>query len=125
MNLQAITVGIISAVNPQVICTIRKSTGYTVSNFKQVPTYALFPNIPCQLQPLSNSDLKQVDGLNLQGVHQGIWINGGLAGVVRVSAKGGDVVITPDEKIWLVVQVLEEWVNDGWCHAVLTLQDGH
>ncbi len=41
-----------------------------------------------QIQPLSIPDLKQIEGLNIQGDKKAIYINGALDGVIRVTLKG-------------------------------------
>ncbi|QPF81674.1 hypothetical protein IC762_17775 [Bradyrhizobium genosp. L] len=81
--------------------------------------------VQAQVQALSGRDLRQLEGLNLQGTLKSIYLNGDLAGAVRVSVKGGDLVTLPDGSVWLVTVVPEPWnLTAGWTHAVLTLQDG-
>lgn len=127
MNLQAITVGVISAINPQVNCTLKMSTGYsTLPDGTRVPTYALFPNLPCQIQPLSTDDLMQMErpgvasGLNLQGQHKAVYLNGTWEGLNRNAIKGGDLFEEPDGTIWLVTIQLEDWPD--WSKFACTLQ---
>lgn len=122
MNLHSIVRGSITAINPDVVVTVRLSQGFTVDdNFRQVPTYRTFTGVRAQVQPLSTDDLGQVDALNLQGTHRTIYLNGAVAGLVRATSQGGDVVMTPDNRQWLITMVPEQWPD--WCHAVMTLQD--
>lgn len=95
MNLQAIAVGAISAVNPQVSSVIQISTGSTIDRAgKRTPTFRKVVGVPVQVQPMTKDDLHQVEGLNLNGTKRGIYVNGRVDGLVRVERKGGDL-ITP------------------------------
>lgn len=131
MDLQAIANGIISFVNPNVLCTVTQSTGYSNNAAGQpIPTYAPpVPNVSGQLQPLTSKDLRQLEGLNLQGYQRAIYFSGRVDGLVRATMQGGDLITTPDGNVWLVTIVLEQWSGDGgtgapWCKVAVTLQDG-
>lgn len=120
MDLRGIANQVSNAVNPNVIVTVTRSTGYTVgAGLKQVPTYAAPVTGPAQVQALDNGELRQIEGLNLQGVIRGIYLRGVLAGVIRPDSKGGDLV-TIGAEIWLVVKVLETWPL--WTKAVIVRQ---
>lgn len=127
MDLRGIANSVSNAVNPNMIVSVTRSTGYTVgAGLKQVPTYAAPVTGPAQLQALDSSELRQLDGLNLQGVIRGIYLRGVLAGVIRPDSTGGDLVIiaapAPVQYIgtWLVVKVLETWPL--WTKAVIVRQ---
>lgn len=78
-----------------------------------------------QVQPLTKSDLMQLDGLNINGDKKAIYLNGAIDGVVRVKLKGGDLIDMPDGQVWLVVQNLEGFdATAGWTKAAMVLQDG-
>jgi hypothetical protein len=122
MNLQAIAVGPISVVNPQVPLSIQISTGNIVNPDGTVtPTY-LPPvlNVSGQVQNLTYKDLYQLEGLNLQGLKRAIYINGLSQANVRLTQQGGDLITTPDGNIWLVAQVLELWQD--WSKVAVVLQ---
>ena len=122
MDLRSIANGVASAVNPNVTVSVQRSTGYTVgAGHKQVPTYAAAVVGPAQVQALDGVDLKQLDGLNIQGTMRAIYLRGALAGVVRPSGEGGDL-ITIGSQTWLVTKVLESWPN--WTKAAIVLQGG-
>lgn len=81
--------------------------------------------ILAQVQALSSRDLRQIEGLNLQGTLRSIYLNGALDGVVRVLLKGGDLVTLSDGSVWLVTLVPEPWnLTAGWTRALITLQNG-
>lgn len=122
MDLRGIANGVSSAVNPNAIVTVRRSTGFTVgAGRKQVPSYANDVSGPAQIQALDSVDLKQLDGLNIQGTLRAIYLRGSLAGVIRPEGVGGDLVLTDSgTKTWLVVKVLESWPN--WTKAAICLQ---
>ena len=120
MDLRGIANGVSSTVNPNKTVTVRRSTGYTIgAGRKQVPGYADPVTGPGQIQALDANDIKQLDGLNIQGTVRAIYLRGVLAGVVRPDGTGGDLVEV-DGKTWLVVKVLEGWPT--WTKAAIVLQ---
>ena len=122
MDLLAITSGAIDLITPRVLMTVKISTGNTISpDGTPVPSYATPFDVLAEIQPLSTKDLRQIDGLNLQGTLQAMYIEGQISGIVRVDNKGGDLVIDGSGKTWLVNTVLESWPN--WCKVVVTLQN--
>lgn len=122
INVRAIANATIQPINSNRTVTVLRSTGYTIgAGRKQVPTYAAPVTGPAQLQPMSGDDLKQIDGLNVQGTLQAIYLRGALAQVVRPNETGGDIVQI-DGSDWLVVKVLEAWPT--WTKAVIVLQGG-
>ena len=120
MDLRGIANGVSSTVNPNKTVTVRRSTGYTIgAGRKQVPGYADPVTGPAQIQALDANDIKQLDGLNIQGTARAIYLRGVLAGVVRPDGTGGDLVEIGAET-WLVVKVLEGWPT--WTKAAIVLQ---
>ena len=120
MDLRGLANGVTSTVNPNKTVTVRRSTGYTIgAGRKQVPGYADPVTGPAQIQALDANDIKQLDGLNIQGTVRAIYLRGILAGVVRPDGTGGDLVEV-DGQTWLVVKVLEGWPT--WTKAAIVLQ---
>lgn len=120
MLLREIANQAIQPVNPDIQVEVLVSAGYAVgAGMKQTPSYAAPVAGPAQLQALDADDLKQLDGLNVQGTVKAIYLKGVLAGVVRPDQKGGDIVRI-DGRTWLVVKVLEGWAN--WTKAAIVLQ---
>ncbi len=116
-----------TTVNPNVVVSVLKSTGYTAgAGARQVPSYATAIIGPVQIQALDGDDLKQLDGLNIQGTIRALYGNGFMAGVLRPNQEGGDIVkITdmsgfPGARDWLVVKVLEGWPT--WTKVAIVLQ---
>lgn len=132
MNLHQIISGNITVVNPFLGVTVQSSAGYTTApDGKQIPAYdPPVDDVPAQIQALTYRDLVQIDGLNLNGTKRAIYLNGTMNGVVRVLAKGGDLITVPagtlpqfsDDTVWLVALVLEQW--DSWVKVAVVLQDG-
>lgn len=121
MNLNNVVSGAIGAVNPRVRCTLRISTGSTeLPDGTREPKYNFVPNVWCQIQPLSTSDLRKLDGLNLQSIGRAIYLNGNIEGVDRAALKGGDLFMQPDGTEWLVTMVLEHWPS--WSKCAVTQQ---
>ena len=122
MNLNAIVSRAISAINPNQLVTVQASTGYvTNADGSRTPSYLPAVKVRGQLQPLSYSDIQQIEGMNLQGVRQRIYLNGSIEGLVRGKKAGGDLITTPDGRVWKVALVTEAWPD--WTSAVVTLQD--
>lgn len=126
MNLHGIVASAIGSVNPNVPATLQISTGSTTQpDGTPVPTYATPITGTAQVQALSYMDLKQVDGLNLNGTRRAIYFYGAVNGVVRASNKGGDLITLTDGHnvgVWLTALVLEQWPD--WVKVVATLQNG-
>jgi hypothetical protein len=123
MNLHGVVMGAIGAVNPFLVVSVKRSTGFTTVNFKQVPAYASPVNMMAQVQPLTFKDLQQLDGINVNGAQKAIYINGSVAGVNRANMTGGDLVTLPDSTLWLVTLVLEGYsLTAGWTKAAITQQ---
>jgi hypothetical protein len=121
MDLRSISNSVSSTVNSNETVTVLRSTGYTIGiGRKQVPSYAAPVTGPAQVQALDGSDLKQLDGLNIQGNLRAIYLRGSLIGVSRPETKGGDIVQRGAQS-WLVVKVLETWPM--WTKAVIVLQE--
>lgn len=122
MDLRSIANAGSSVVNPNEIVTVIRSTGYTIgAGAKQTPTYADPISGDANVQALDSDDLKQLDGLNVQGVLRAIYLRGTLSGVIRPNQTGGDIVKRKNgSETWLIVKVLESWPN--WTKAVIVLQ---
>jgi hypothetical protein len=109
MNLQGQVSRCVTAVNTTQYITIMQSAGYTTdTDGTQDPAYTNFTNVPAQVQALSGEELRQVDGLNLQGIKQAVYIAGSWAGIVRKTGRGGDMLVI-NGVTWLVAMVLENW----------------
>lgn len=122
MDLRGLANGVTSTINPNETVTVLRSTGYTIgAGAKQVPAFAGPVTGPAQVQALDANDIKQLDGLNIQGTIRAIYLRGTLAGVVRPNQTGGDIVKRKNEtEAWLVVKVLESWPD--WTKAAICLQ---
>jgi hypothetical protein len=93
MDLRSISNAVTDTVNPNILVTVQASTGYTIgSGLKQIPIYASPVEGYAQVQALTESDLRHLDGLNIQGATQSIILRGALDAVVRVNSQGGDLV---------------------------------
>lgn len=128
MNLHSIVSPVVSIINPIIRVTWMSNTGYsTTADFSRVPTYES-QFVPAQIQALQFDDLKQIEGLGIQGLRRKAYLYGNVSAMVRTMSKGGDLLVFPDGSTWLVAYVLETWGHGvagqrGWCSVVLTLQD--
>jgi hypothetical protein len=125
VNLHGLTTGAINAVNPFLTGTVQVSTGQTTNaDGSQTPTYETFTDVSMQVQALQYQDLKQIEGLNLNGTRRAIYMNGRADGVVRSLMKGGDLITIaagPNAGVWLVALMAEQWPD--WAKAIVTLQN--
>ena len=121
MNIRGIANNVAQTVNPNVTGTVYKSTGYTQdpTTLRQIPAYATGVVGEIQVQALDGEDLKQLDGLNVQGVIKAAYLYGVLAGVVRPDGDGGDKIVLSG-RTWLVVKVIEGWSD--WTKVAIVLQ---
>ena len=122
MDLRGLANGVTSTINPNETVTVLRSTGFTIgAGAKQIPSFAAPVTGPAQVQALDANDIKQLDGLNIQGTIRAIYLRGTLAGVVRPNQTGGDIVKRKNDfETWLVVKVLESWPD--WTKAAIVLQ---
>lgn len=131
MNLHTIVGPVIAAINPSVPVTLSISNGTYTTNpdFSKTPNYTIVTNAQAQIQSLTFRDLKQIEGLNIQGTARAIYLQGDIEGMVRATNKGGDLITMPDGTVWLVNMVLENWnppdgSSSGWVKVAAVLQDG-
>ena len=121
MDLRSLANSVTDTVNPNILVTVKASTGYAIgSGLKQVPSYAAPVTGFAQVQALTAADLRHLDGLNIQGATKSIILRGELTAIVRVNSQGGDIVIIGTQT-WLTVAVLEQWPL--WSRCAIQLQD--
>jgi hypothetical protein len=128
VNLRGIANTVSQVVNPNILVTVRKSTGFTIgAGRKQVPTYSTTAGVVAQLQALDNDMIKHIDSLNIQGTVRNIRMFGNLLGVIRPLQEGGDLIDIvdapgiPGASSWLVVKVMENWPH--WTSCMIVLQE--
>lgn len=128
MNLHSIVSPYIGVVNPQQVVTVRISAGYTTgADGARTPSYSASYQAQAQIQAMSSRDLRQVDGLNLQGTLSAIYLLGDIEGIVRPAVKGGDLITFPNGDVYLVVVALENWgasysPGEQWSKVAAQLQ---
>jgi hypothetical protein len=74
-----------------------------------------------QKQELTADELRQTEGLNLQGHKASVYLSGRWEGLIRADGSGGDVLWFC-EQAWLVVSVLESWPQ--WTKLLIVMQNG-
>ena len=110
-----------SVINAPVFVTIKRSTGYaTNADGSRTPSYTTVTGIKADVQPMTNQELHQVDGLNMGGEKSAIYLSGELLGVLRAGQVGGDIIEFQTGEKYLVVLVLEQW--QGWAKAAVVRQ---
>jgi len=125
VNLRAIANFATSAINPNIYAQLWHNTGpTTAASGKRTPNYTK-STIKIQLQAMTDDDLKQMDSLNIQGVHRKVYCDPQVFAQIRVDKFGGDLLVfpsgaLPDGTTWLCTHVLERWPN--WCTFAITLQ---
>lgn len=123
MNIRGLVNNAIQTINPNETVTVLRSVGYMAGpGARQVPMYADPVIGSAQVQALDGDDLKQIEGLNIQGVIKAIYLYGELAGTIRPDQTGGDIIKRKNNtETWLVVKVIEGWPE--WTKAVIVLQN--
>ena len=120
MDLHNTVAGLIGSVNPFISAQVYQSTGYTtLGDGSQTPAYAAPITVQIQKQETSFKDLKQLEGLSMQGVYCAVYLTGNIYGIERGTARGGDKFVF-NGQTWLVAAVPEQWPN--WTKAILVLQ---
>jgi hypothetical protein len=130
LNLHAIVRPAITTVNPDYMGVWRESAGFTQdATGRPIPQYVDHANVPMQVQALSGKDLLHEAFMSMQGVKRAVYLFGNVQGVSRPNAKGGDLLLFPENfggtpRMWLVVHVMETWGPDatGWCRVGVVLQ---
>jgi hypothetical protein len=121
MNLHAVASAAISSINPMSQVGILVSTGSTYNgDGSRTPTYNPPRIVSAQLQSLQYSDVMKLEGLNIQNVRDKIYLSGDLEGLIRADRRGGDLVIFPDGRTYVVAIILENWPE--WTCAAITQQ---
>ncbi|MGJ0579083.1 hypothetical protein ACR71G_13540 [Xenorhabdus bovienii] len=120
MNLHGIASAAIGAVNPFVPAQIYRSVG-SVKNtdYSRTPGYADPISMMVQKQAVTQSDIRHLDNLNIQGVMASIYTDGNWCGINRPKQQGGDKFVINGET-WLVVSVPENWPD--WTRVIVCLQ---
>ena len=125
MNLRGIVNNYTRLTNNNIQINWVHSTGYTTNAAGRRTPTTITLTVDAQVQALTASDLKQLDGLNITGVMRTVYLYGNAAGVVRADQIGGDILRFPEIptgliRNWVVTQVVETWSD--WCHVIVTLQ---
>lgn len=125
-NLRALVNSVTQVINPNQAAFLEISNGFAQDkSFTQVGAYLPPVAVIVQVQDLKSKDLRQLQGLNLQGSSVAIYLNGEVDAVVRVSQKGGDIITVPtgvNAGVYLTTAVLEQWQGD-WVKIAGTLQN--
>lgn len=130
LSLHNIVRGAIQAVNQDRTAVYLQSTGYTPNaSGQQQPAYATGQVVWAQIQPPSGRDLRHMEFLNIQGTTRVVFLFSDPQAIVRVDARGGDLLQFPQFTgapfdNWLVTFVDETWDvgSNGWSKVYVTLQ---
>lgn len=128
MNLHAIAAPIVGAVTGTTTGDWWENTGYTTDAAgKRTPGYDKHLGVDMRVQSMTMPELTLMDGLNIQGIKRGVYMQGAVKAVDRAGGEGGDLLIFPDQyginAVWLVVAVLEAWdQGSGWTKVAVTKQ---
>lgn len=120
MDMHGIVSGAVGVVNPPVSASLIKSAGSTTApDGRRTPSYLDPVTVMVQKQETSFKDLRQLEGLNLQGIYSVFYLEGVVRGIDRVAATNGDKIVIGADT-WLVVAVPEQWPD--WCRVIGCLQ---
>lgn len=125
IDIYGLANSVIQDVNPDSSISWVRNSGYTTDDAGKRTATTTTTTILAQIQGLSASDLRHIDGLNIQGVMRSVHMKGNVQGVVRADSKGGDILQFPEipgesNKNWRVIQVMETWPE--WSRVIVVLQ---
>ena len=121
INIREMANNAIQGINDNQTITLTKQTGYTTADDgSRVPIIESVAILASQVQPLSSSELKQIEGLNISTESRGIYFYCESHGVLRAGQNDGDKITLADGTRWLVVQVLEQWTT--WAKVAVARQ---
>lgn len=121
MNLRIAANGATQSINPNIDIRIIRQAGYvTTEDYSRYPRYEIGSLQSSQVQQLTASELRQIEGLNISTETRGIYLYGTASGVTRAGQNGGDIIVLPDLTQWLVTSVLEQWPD--WVKVSITRQ---
>lgn len=115
LNLHATVRAAVQGVNRDITAVYLKSTGYAPNAAgKQVPSYAAALPVQAQVQPPSGKDLRHMEFLNIQGTTRTVFLFSNPQAIVRVDARGGDLLQFPQfagapNDNWKIAAVAETW----------------
>ncbi|WP_203413488.1 phage collar protein [Entomobacter blattae] len=122
MNLRGLANSLTRRISPnepivwkQFIKTYRDVLGNTTPQYRDV---AITGNI----QPLASDDLQHLDNINQQGTFMAVYTNSAIEGMRRGEQKAQDMLVFRGQT-WMVVQVLEDWRQDGWSKIIVKRQE--
>lgn len=125
-NLRALANSITRVINPNQLSYLEVSNGFSQEpSFNQVGAYLAPVAVMAQVQDLKSKELRQLEGLNIQGSSVAIYLNGVVDAIERVTQKGGDIITVPtgvNAGVYLTTAVLEQWQGD-WVKVACTLQN--
>ena len=124
MNLRDIANGAIQCVNPDQEIVWKRSTGYEIVDYKQVPSYETV-NCLGNVQSLSDEQLRQMNNLNIAGVLRSVYLSSNAMGISFTQIRGGDLLYFREfEGVevseWKVVNATETW--DSWARVTAVQQ---
>lgn len=124
MNLRQIANSLTGTINPNRPVQWLRGTGWgqDPETGNRFPVYDTII-IPANVQAVSSSDLKLIDGIGISvmGYHRTLYINGAVLGPVRNEMATGDVFMF-DNRTWKVSLIPEDWDANGWSKVIVTLQ---
>jgi hypothetical protein len=126
VNLRGIVNGAIQGINSDSVVMWVQNSGYTTAADGTRTPNQTSTTVSANVQALSGTDLRHIDGLNMQGVMRSVYLYGDVEGIVRANGQGGDILQFPMApggiaQNWLVTQVMESWPT--WCRVIVTLQN--
>lgn len=124
MNLRNIANKAIQAINPDQTITWKRSTGWQIVDFVQVPQYE---EIECKanVQSLSDEQLRHVNDMNQSGVMRSLYMPEHAMGISFRQIRGGDLFIFSEYEgveptTWKAIHNAETWGN--WVHVIVVQQ---
>ena len=125
MNLRGLANGLTRRINPNIMGEwIRATGGYTTSADGRRTQNTETLQIELQVQPMTSEQQRLTDGQGISGIQCSVYMYGNMHGIVRMDAKGGDMLRFPQYpndavRLW---KVTNAWNWDGWSSATVVMQ---
>lgn len=120
MNLHALVRGVIPIVNPDETVLWYRNAGQTHSDYGiETPSFAAPVSVTAQVQSESDASLYYQERAGDNSIIRRFYLMASpsayAAGIVRIDARGGDVLRREDGSWWLVEGVIDDFsFKSGW-----------
>lgn len=127
LNLHSLVRSAVAALHPDEVVTLRQSVGQRNARGRLTPVYGPAQTVRAQIRSLGRDDLTHAEHVGSTRIDRKAYLcapDPALPphGVVRASARNGDMLQRADGTWWLVTAVIEDFTASGWVCVGITQQ---